>query len=82
MAVSLVHPMHAQALQLPPSLEEEDGSEEMEEQAVATLQCSVCDERERQHLMIVCDTCRHPYHIGCLDPPLTKIPKKSAKWGW
>ena len=67
-----------QDLQFP--LLEEDGSEEMDEDM--TLQCSVCDSTEQQHLLAVCDTCRRAYHISCLDPPLTKVPKKSAKWGW
>lgn len=64
-----------------PSLLEEEGAEEMDEETT-TIQCSVCDSADQQHLMTVCDTCHRPYHISCLDPPLTKVPKKSAKWGW
>lgn len=64
----------------PVSLEEE------EEVGVAetrpALQCYVCAGTEEQHLMTLCDTCNQYYHIGCLDPPLTKVPKKTAKWGW
>lgn len=48
----------------------------------STLQCSVCAGTDEQHLMTLCDTCNQCYHIACLDPPLSKVPKKSAKWGW
>ncbi|VDO49603.1 unnamed protein product [Haemonchus placei] len=34
-----------------------------------------------QHLMIACDSCYEYYHIGCLDPPLEKVPKKvNCEW--
>ena len=60
----------------------EDQAEGMEDEQSVVLQCSVCSGTEEQHLMTLCDTCNQRYHIGCLDPPLTKVPKKSAKWGW
>lgn len=28
--------------------------------------------------MIFCVTCQHHYHLACLDPPLTKMPKLSG----
>lgn len=27
-----------------------------------------------QHLLIFCDTCKHHYHLACLDPPLKRMP--------
>ena len=35
-----------------------------------------------QHLLVHCDTCRQHYHLGCLDPPLTRMPKKSRLYAW
>lgn len=64
--------------QLPDFLEEERSSEMVDKEVV----CAVCHKSEEQYLMALCDTCNQYYHIGCLDPPLSKVPKKSAKWGW
>uniref|UniRef100_A0A914XKU5 PHD-type domain-containing protein n=1 Tax=Plectus sambesii TaxID=2011161 RepID=A0A914XKU5_9BILA len=35
-----------------------------------------------QHLLAHCDTCAKHYHLACLDPPLTRMPKKTAQYGW
>lgn len=72
--------MHTQKLWLPDSLKEEQKSRE--EQPPDVPACDVCKKSHDSHLMALCDTCDKHYHIGCLDPPLTKVPKKSAKWGW
>ena len=32
--------------------------------------------------MAHCDTCKLHYHLGCLTPPLTRMPKKSEHYGW
>lgn len=29
------------------------------------------------HLLINCETCNNYYHLGCLDPPLEKMPAKN-----
>lgn len=34
------------------------------------------------HLLIDCDSCKKYYHIHCLDPPLTVVPKKTKLYGW
>ncbi len=65
-----------------PTFLQEEGFEVVEDEEGGDLVCSVCHGNNEQHLMIVCDTCNQRFHIGCLDPPLTKVPKKSAKWGW
>ena len=44
--------------------------------------CETCKGTGNQHLMALCDTCQNYYHIGCLDPPLLALPKKSSKWLW
>lgn len=32
--------------------------------------------------MAKCDTCHLYYHLNCLNPPLTRLPKKSKLYGW
>ncbi len=55
----------------------------LEVDEVGTLtQCVVCDGSGDTHLMVLCDTCTNHYHIGCVDPPLNKVPKKTVRWGW
>ncbi|XP_042219745.1 uncharacterized protein LOC121864666 isoform X2 [Homarus americanus] len=44
--------------------------------------CRVCQLTKEQHLQIECDTCGHYYHLSCLDPPLTRMPKKTKQMGW
>ena len=44
--------------------------------------CTTCNGTHDQHLLALCDTCNNYYHIGCLDPPLTALPKKGLKWIW
>ncbi|KAL3071644.1 hypothetical protein niasHS_016319 [Heterodera schachtii] len=41
------------------------------------LQCHKCKKTTDAHLLAYCDTCKCHYHIGCLDPPLAKMPAKS-----
>ena len=71
--------MHSQELGLPDNLKEEQKPKEQSADAPA---CDICKKSHDSHLMASCDTCNKHYHIGCLDPPLSKVPKKSAKWGW
>ena len=44
--------------------------------------CDVCSRTKDQHLMCKCDGCKKYYHLGCLTPPLTRMPKKSKLYGW
>lgn len=44
--------------------------------------CVICHKSEKQHLIIQCDKCRKFYHLGCLDPPLTKKPRITSTCGW
>lgn len=45
-------------------------------------QCGICAGTNDQHLLAKCDTCRLFYHLGCLDPPLTRMPRKTKLMGW
>ncbi|KAK7483587.1 hypothetical protein BaRGS_00025140 [Batillaria attramentaria] len=45
-------------------------------------QCGICTQTTDQHLLAKCDSCRQHYHLGCLDPPLTRMPKKTKLMGW
>ena len=44
--------------------------------------CGICGKSHDQHLLAQCDTCHLHYHLGCLTPPLTRMPKKSKLYGW
>jgi hypothetical protein len=44
--------------------------------------CSVCDHSDEQPWIIRCDNCKKLYHLKCLDPPLTRLPKRSKQCGW
>jgi len=44
--------------------------------------CDVCEKTHDQHLMAKCDNCFKYLHLGCLDPPLTRMPKKTKQQGW
>jgi len=50
--------------------------------AFMMYRCSICKQSRDPHMMALCDTCKKCYHINCLDPPLSKVPKKSTRWGW
>ncbi|XP_045469446.1 PHD finger protein 14 isoform X2 [Harmonia axyridis] len=45
-------------------------------------ECATCRQRRDQHLLAKCDTCSLFYHLDCLSPPLTRLPKKSKLYGW
>ncbi|VVC34294.1 Hypothetical protein CINCED_3A006531 [Cinara cedri] len=44
--------------------------------------CGICGRTVDQHLLAKCDTCYLYYHLGCLNPPLTRMPKKTKLFGW
>ena len=44
--------------------------------------CGKCATTADQHLLALCDKCHLHYHLGCLDPPLTRMPKKTRFGGW
>lgn len=44
--------------------------------------CYTCKGKQDRHLLVKCDTCKNVYHLGCLDPPLAKMPRKTKTHGW
>lgn len=44
--------------------------------------CALCHKTNSQHQLAHCDSCKEYYHLGCLDPPLTRMPKKTKIMGW
>ncbi|XP_021951254.1 uncharacterized protein LOC110848362 isoform X3 [Folsomia candida] len=49
---------------------------------LAIKTCSICDQSDEQPWIIRCDNCKKLYHMKCLDPPLTRMPKRSKLCGW
>ncbi|VDM02703.1 unnamed protein product [Schistocephalus solidus] len=45
-------------------------------------ECSICNGLRDQHLMVICETCKKAFHIACLDPPLSRVPKQSRLFSW
>ena len=45
-------------------------------------ECGICKKCSDQHLLSKCDTCHLYYHLGCLNPPLTRHPKRSKLYAW
>lgn len=45
-------------------------------------QCGICRRSTNQHLLAKCDTCQLHYHLSCLTPPLSRMPKKTKLMGW
>lgn len=52
------------------------------DQTSSTHCCGKCGAVKDQHLLALCDTCHSYFHIYCLDPPLTRVPKKTRFGGW
>uniref|UniRef100_F6RGF8 PHD finger protein 14 n=1 Tax=Ciona intestinalis TaxID=7719 RepID=F6RGF8_CIOIN len=44
--------------------------------------CNICKSDNKQHLMVECDVCNQWSHLGCLDPPLTQMPRKTKFALW
>ncbi|XP_062142817.1 PHD finger protein 14 isoform X1 [Drosophila sulfurigaster albostrigata] len=53
-----------------------------QQQPAPAFNCGICKRNNDQHLLVKCDTCNLHYHLGCLNPPLTRPPKKSKQYGW
>ena len=58
------------------------GGKSSSSESVSVNECGVCAKTSAQHLMAHCDTCKKHYHLGCLNPPLTRMPKKTQLYGW
>ncbi|QLQ78604.1 hypothetical protein HG537_0A08510 [Torulaspora globosa] len=54
--------------------EESEGSSS-EEEGNDEEGCVICDLPNKPTKMILCDSCDKPFHLACLTPPLTSVPK-------
>ncbi|XP_067143642.1 PHD finger protein 14 isoform X2 [Centruroides vittatus] len=46
------------------------------------FECGICHKSHDQHQLAKCDSCQLHYHLACLDPPLSRMPKKTKSQGW
>ncbi|XP_075683874.1 PHD finger protein 14 isoform X2 [Rhinoderma darwinii] len=60
----------------------EGGTQKMLSLPAVLYSCGICKRNHDQHLLLLCDTCKLHYHLGCLDPPLTRMPKKTKNSYW
>jgi len=37
--------------------------------------CTICENSDDDHKMLLCDGCDEGFHLHCLEPPLDKVPK-------
>jgi hypothetical protein len=51
-------------------------------QELGWKECGTCKKSKDQHLLALCDSCKLHIHLYCLDPPLTRMPKKTRYGGW
>ncbi|XP_063216881.1 PHD finger protein 14 isoform X2 [Bacillus rossius redtenbacheri] len=49
---------------------------------ISLSECGICRQSRDPHLLAKCDTCHLYYHLGCLNPPLARMPKKTKLMGW
>lgn len=55
---------------------------QFESQISLDAECFICKQKTNSHLLVECDTCKTYYHINCLEPPLSAVPKKTKLYGW
>ncbi|KAK6491151.1 PHD finger protein 14 isoform X2 [Huso huso] len=60
----------------------EGGTQKSSTLPAVLYSCGICKKNQDQHLLLLCDTCKLHYHLGCLDPPLTRMPKKTKNSYW
>uniref|UniRef100_A0A8C4XDI6 PHD finger protein 14 n=1 Tax=Erpetoichthys calabaricus TaxID=27687 RepID=A0A8C4XDI6_ERPCA len=60
----------------------EGGTQKSSSLPAVLYSCGICKKNQDQHLLLLCDTCKLHYHLGCLDPPLTRMPKKTKNSYW
>ncbi|XP_006005888.1 PHD finger protein 14 isoform X3 [Latimeria chalumnae] len=60
----------------------EGGTQKSSALPAVLYSCGICKKNHDQHLLLLCDTCKLHYHLGCLDPPLTRMPKKTKNSYW
>ncbi|XP_036615408.1 PHD finger protein 14 isoform X1 [Trichosurus vulpecula] len=60
----------------------EGGAQKTSTLPAVLYSCGICKKNHDQHLLLLCDTCKLHYHLGCLDPPLTRMPRKTKNSYW
>ncbi|XP_043822424.1 PHD finger protein 14 isoform X4 [Dromiciops gliroides] len=60
----------------------EGGAQKTSALPAVLYSCGICKKNHDQHLLLLCDTCKLHYHLGCLDPPLTRMPRKTKNSYW
>ncbi|XP_044535385.1 PHD finger protein 14 isoform X3 [Gracilinanus agilis] len=60
----------------------EGGAQKASALPAVLYSCGICKKNHDQHLLLLCDTCKLHYHLGCLDPPLTRMPRKTKNSYW
>ncbi|SCU85614.1 LAFA_0D16710g1_1 [Lachancea sp. 'fantastica'] len=56
----------------------DDSSNDQESEEEEEEGCIICRRTSHRTKTILCDSCDKPFHIFCLDPPLSDVPK--GKW--
>jgi len=54
---------------------EDDEQVALELQNESDTQCEVCESNEHPEVMLLCDCCDRGYHLSCLNPPKTRVPR-------
>jgi len=73
---------HNESLNPSVKLKEKNLNSRKTKNALQLFSCELCKLSSDQHLLAHCDVCKLHYHLGCLSPPLTKMPKKTKQYGW
>uniref|UniRef100_A0A8D0LBQ9 PHD finger protein 14 n=1 Tax=Sphenodon punctatus TaxID=8508 RepID=A0A8D0LBQ9_SPHPU len=60
----------------------EGGTQKTSALPAVLYSCGICKKNHDQHLLLLCDTCKLHYHLGCLDPPLSRMPRKTKNSYW
>ncbi|EDV28296.1 uncharacterized protein TRIADDRAFT_53785 [Trichoplax adhaerens] len=81
--LQIVNKISDKPFRLPESLQDSLVAENNKRESKDTkMRCAICGLPDSEYSMALCDTCRKYYHLACLSPPLMKMPRKTAKFGW
>jgi hypothetical protein len=75
--VAVVPPVHPEE---EPQQEAQDGSsgdesdEMVHDETLDDIECEICCTKDKEHEMLLCDSCLEGYHMSCLRPRLAAVP--------
>lgn len=75
-------PKILEAMEAKKDISSKSGSNRRQSSMIRINECGICHQTKDQHQLALCDSCQLYYHLYCLDPPLTRMPKKSRFGGW